>query len=243
MNKPIIGITSAHEIEDGLRNYHRTTVSIDYSKAVIAGGGVPVILPVTSDIEVIKEQLKLLDGLILAGGVDINPQLYGQDFKDGMGVISPERDEGELLVLKEFFKTEKPILGICRGHQLLNVFLGGTLFQDLKYTGKEVLKHRQDFYPELSVHKVKIVDNDNFLAKLYGKEVLTNSFHHQSVDKLGEGLTTIATTDDGIVEAFQMKSRKFLYGVQWHPEMMTARGNEEMKKIFVEFVNSCQNIK
>lgn len=240
MKKPIIGITSAYEIEDGLRNYHRTTVSIDYTKSIIAGGGIPVILPITSDLDVIKEQLELLDGLLLAGGADINPSYYGQDFKENMGVISPERDEGEFLILKEFYKTNKPILGICRGHQLINVFLGGTLFQDLKYTGKDVLKHRQDFYPELAVHKVKITDRDNMLAKLYGVEVPTNSFHHQSVDKLGKGLTTIATTDDGIVEAFQMKSRDFLYGLQWHPEMMTARGNEEMKKIFIEFVNSCK---
>lgn len=239
MKKPIIGITSAYEIEDGLRNYHRTTVSIDYTKSIIAAGGIPVILPVTSDLDTIKGQLELLDGLLLSGGVDINPQYYGQDFKENMGVISPERDEGEFLLLDEFYKTGKPILGICRGHQLLNVFKGGTLFQDLKYSGKDYLKHRQDFYPELAVHKVKIVDEDNILAKLYGKEVLTNSFHHQSVDKLGKDLTLIATTEDGIVEAFQMKSHKFLYGIQWHPEMMTARGNEDMRKIFVEFINSC----
>lgn len=239
MKKPIIGITSAYEIEDGLRNYHRTTVSIDYTKSIIAAGGIPIVLPVTSDLETIKEQLELLDGLLLSGGVDINPQYYGQDFKENIGVISPERDEGEFLLLDEFYKTGKPILGICRGHQLLNVFKGGTLFQDLKYSGKDYLKHRQDFYPELAVHKVKIVDEDNILAKLYGKEVLTNSFHHQSVDKLGKDLTLIATTEDGIVEAFQMKSHKFLYGIQWHPEMMTARGNEDMRKIFVEFINSC----
>ena len=239
MKKPIIGITSAYEIEDGLRNYHRTTVSIDYSKSIIAAGGIPIILPVTSNLETIQSQLALLDGLLLAGGADINPQYYDQDFKENMGVISPERDEGELIVLKEFFKTQKPILGICRGHQLLNIFRGGTLFQDLKYFGKPVLKHRQDFYPELGVHKVKIIDQDNILSKLYGTDVLTNSFHHQAIDKLGEDLTTIATTEDGIIEAIQMKSRKFLYGIQWHPEMMTARGNEEMKKIFIEFVNSC----
>ena len=239
MKKPIIGITSAYEIEDGLRNYHRTTVSIDYSKSIIAAGGIPIILPVTSNLETIQSQLALLDGLLLAGGADINPQYYDQDFKENMGIISPERDEGELIVLKEFFKTQKPILGICRGHQLLNIFRGGTLFQDLKYFGKPVLKHRQDFYPELGVHKVKIIDQDNILSKLYGTDVLTNSFHHQAIDKLGEDLTTIATTEDGIIEAIQMKSRKFLYGIQWHPEMMTARGNEEMKKIFIEFVNSC----
>lgn len=240
MKKPIIGITSSYENEIGLKDYHRTTVSIDYTKSIIAGGGIPLVLPTTADISVIKEQLALLDGLILVGGADINPARYNQDFKVGMGVVSLERDESEFLVLEEFLKTGKPILGICRGHQLLNVFMGGTLFQDLKYSQKEVLKHSQDFYPDLAVHKVKIVDSDNMLARLFGSEIATNSFHHQAVDKLGEGLTTIAVAEDGIVEAFQMKSHKFLYGVQWHPEMMTARGNEDMKKIFIEFINNCK---
>lgn len=240
MKRPIIGITSAYEMEEGLRNYHRTTVSIDYTKSIVAAGGVPLIIPVTNDIETIKAQLSLVDGLLLSGGVDINPFLYGQDFKEGMGVVSPERDECEIQVLREYLKTGKPILGICRGHQLINVYFKGTLFQDLKHSKKETLKHRQDFYPELATHKVKIVADDNMLYKLYGEEIATNTFHHQAVDKLGEGLTAIAFTEDGILEAFQMKSHKFLYGIQWHPEMMTARGNEEMKKIFVEFVNSCE---
>ncbi|WP_300342058.1 gamma-glutamyl-gamma-aminobutyrate hydrolase family protein, partial [Fusobacterium sp.] len=83
------------------------------------------------------------------------------------------------------------------------------------------------------------IDSDNILSQLFGNSILTNSFHHQSIDKIGDGLTTIATTEDGIVEAIQMKSHKFLYGIQWHPEMMTARGNEDMKKIFIEFIKHC----
>ena len=121
MAKPIIGITSAYEREDELLNYHRTTVSIDYTKAVVAMGGIPLVIPVTNNKEVIKEQLSLLDGLILSGGADVNPFLYQQDFKTGIGVVSPERDECEMIVIEEFLKTGKPILGICRGHQLLNV--------------------------------------------------------------------------------------------------------------------------
>lgn len=240
MKKPIIGITSSLEREADLENYHRTTVSIDYTKSVIAGGGIPIIIPITNDRETIKEQIAMLDGLILSGGADLNPHLYGQDFMPEIHTISPQRDEGEMMILEEFFKTSKPILGICRGHQLLNVFYGGSLFQDLKYSKLDVLKHSQDFYPALEVHKVDIIDEDNILFKNFGSSILTNSFHHQSVDRLGEGLTLIAKTSDGIVEGFCDKSRKFLYGVQWHPEMMTARGNENMKKIFVDFVESCR---
>ena len=161
IRKPIIGITSAHEKEEGLRNYHRTTVSIDYTKAVVAGGGIPLVIPVTDDREIIKAQLELVDGLLLSGGADLNPFLYGQDFKEGIGVISPERDECEMMILEEFLKTGKPILGICRGHQLINTYFNGTLFQDMRYFGKDYLKHRQDLYPELATHIVNIVDKDN----------------------------------------------------------------------------------
>ena len=114
--------------------------------------------------------------------------------------------------------------------------MGGTLFQDLKHSNREVLKHRQDFYPDMPVHKVKIVDKDNILAELYGTEIFTNSFHHQAVNNLGKNLTPIAISSDGIIEAFQMKEHKFFYGIQWHPEMMTARGYTEMLKIFKKFI-------
>ncbi|MGL4787460.1 MAG: gamma-glutamyl-gamma-aminobutyrate hydrolase family protein [Cetobacterium sp.] len=231
MKKPIIGITSSHEKENGLRNYHRTTVSIDYTKGVIEGGGIPIVIPTTGNIEVIKEQLNLLDGLILSGGPDINPIYYGEDFKEKIGVISPERDDNEIKILKEFLKTEKPILGICRGHQLLNVYFGGTLYQDLSYFENESLKHRQEVYPELEVHKV-LIEKNSILESLYGESIRTNSFHHQAIKKLGKGFKAIAKSSDGIVEAIEKVDHKFCLGIQWHPEMMVARGNKEMIKIF-----------
>lgn len=231
MKKPIIGITSSHEKENGLRNYHRTTVSIDYTKGVIEGGGIPIVIPTTGDIEIIKEQLNLIDGLILSGGPDINPIYYGEDFKEKIGVISPERDDNEIKILKEFLKTEKPILGICRGHQLLNVYFGGTLYQDLSYFEMEPLKHRQDLYPELEIHNVAIEKN-SILENLYGESIRTNSFHHQAINKLGEGFKVIARSSDGIVEAIEKIDHKFCLGIQWHPEMMVARGNKDMIKIF-----------
>lgn len=231
MKKPIIGITSSHEKENGLRNYHRTTVSIDYTKGVIEGGGIPIVIPTTGDIEIIKEQLNLIDGLILSGGPDINPIYYGEDFKEKIGVISPERDDNEIKILKEFLKTEKPILGICRGHQLLNVYFGGTLYQDLSYFEMEPLKHRQDLYPELEIHNVAIEKN-SILENLYGESIRTNSFHHQAINKLGEGFKVIAKSSDGIVEAIEKIDHKFCLGIQWHPEMMVARGNKDMIKIF-----------
>ena len=232
MKKPIIGITSAYEREEELLNYHRTTVSIDYTKSIVATGGIPIVLPVTDDRTIIKAQLSLIDGLILSGGADINPLLYGQDFKAGIGTVSPERDNYEMIVLEEFLKTGKAILGICRGHQLLNVYFGGTLFQDAQYYKGELVNHRQKIYPDMVTHKV------NILFEAYGREIITNSFHHQFIDKLGDGLTAIAKSNDGVVEAIQMKGHKFLYGIQWHPEMMIARKNEQMKEIFKKFIEA-----
>ena len=229
MKKPIIGITSAYEREEELLNYHRTTVSIDYTKSIVATGGIPIVLPVTDDRTIIKAQLSLIDGLILSGGADINPLLYGQDFKAGIGTVSPERDNYEMIVLEEFLKT---------GHQLLNVYFGGTLFQDAQYYKGELVNHRQKIYPDMVTHKVNIIEQENILFEAYGREIITNSFHHQFIDKLGDGLTAIAKSNDGVVEAIQMKGHKFLYGIQWHPEMMIARKNEQMKEIFKKFIEA-----
>lgn len=239
MKKPIIGITSAYEREEALLNYHRTTLSIDYTKSIVEAGGVPLVIPVTHNREIIKSQISLLDGLVLSGGADINPFLYGQDFKKNIGIISPERDEYEMIILEEFLKTKKPVLGICRGHQLLNVYFKGTLFQDIEYYDGTVLSHKQERYPDLATHKVNIIDKENILFELYGKEIMVNSFHHQIIDKLGQGLTVIARANDGVIESIQMKNHKFLYGIQWHPAMMVARGNKKMKKIFEKFIESC----
>ena len=237
MKKPIIGITSAYEEEKELKHYHRTTVCIDYAESIVKAGGIPLVIPVLNDREVIKSQLELVDGLLMSGGVDINPRYYNQDFLEGMKLVSPERDRHEWIILEEFLPTNKPILGVCRGMQMINVFNGGTLHQDIKNMTENTLKHIQDYLPELEVHKINI-QNNSILSDLFGEELVTNSFHHQALDKIGEGLKVVATTNDGIVEAIESKEERFLLGVQWHPEMMTARGSKSMLKIFEKFVDS-----
>lgn len=239
MKKPIIGITSNIERELDLKNYYRTTVSIDYTKSVALAGGIPIIIPVTGNLEVIREQLSMIDGLILSGGEDIIPTFYGEDFKVGIKGVSPERDNHEMMLFNEFLKTNKPMLGICRGMQLMNVCLNGTLFQDLKYSKEDVVQHVQEFYPDLPTHQVNIKEG-NLLYDLFGKSVMSNSFHHQAVNKLGDGLEIIARANDNIVEAIYKKGHPFLYGIQWHPEMMTARGNSKMKKLFELFIEKCR---
>ena len=157
-----------------------------------------------------------------------------------MGDITPERDTFELAILEEFLKTKKPILGICRGLQLMNVFYGGTLYQDIKYVDTNI-QHKQKWLADLPTHNINILEN-NILFEIFGKKARTNSFHHQMIKDLGRELTSIATANDGVIEAIQNKNYPFFYGVQWHPEMMASRGNLGMKKIFDKFIESCKNL-
>ena len=121
MRKPLIGITSSHEHNPESENAYKTSVSIDYSRAVMEAGGIPVVLPVHDNIEVIREQISHLDGLLLSGGVDSDPALYGEDSLQEIGVVSPERDKFEIMLLEEYLKTNKPILAICRGLQFTRI--------------------------------------------------------------------------------------------------------------------------
>lgn len=238
MKKPLIGITSAFEHNPDVLNAHKTSVSIDYSLAVIKAGGIPVVLPVHDNTEIIRELVSRLDGLILAGGVDPDPLLFGEDCLQNMGSISPERDKFEYLILEEFEKTCKPILAICRGLQLANIYYGGTLYQDISYVDTKI-QHKQKWLPELPTHNIDILGTDHIFYEIFGNKTRVNSFHHQMIKDIAPSLTPIAKSADGITEAFQKKDYPFFFGVQWHPEAMAVRGNENMQKIFDKFIESC----
>ena len=236
--KPIIGITTSLELNPNRLNDHKTIVSVDYSKAIINAGGIPFILPITENMEVIRDQIQHLDGLLLSGGGDPDPILYGEDCLQEVGSITPERDKFELTILDEFMKTGKPIFGICRGLQIANIYFGGSLYQDVKYTGTTI-NHMQKWLPDLPTHDINI-EKDNILFEIFGEKTRVNSFHHQMIKDLAEGLTPIAKSSDGVIEALQKKDHPFFYATQWHPEMMAVRGNDEMKKIFNKFVEACE---
>lgn len=235
--KPIIGITTSLELNPKRLNDHKTIVSVDYSKAVINAGGIPFILPITENMEVVREQIQHLDGLLLSGGGDPDPILYGEDCLQEVGSITPERDKFELTILDEFMKTGKPIFGICRGLQIANIYFGGSLYQDVKYIDTTV-NHMQKWLPDLPTHDINI-EKENILFEIFGEKTRINSYHHQMIKDLGNDLTSIAKANDGIIEAFQNKNHRFFYAVQWHPEMMAVRGNEKMQKIFDKFIESC----
>ena len=238
MKKPLIGITSSHEYNPDVLNAHKTSISEDYSLAIIEAGGIPVVLPVHDNMEIIKELVGYLDGLLLSGGVDPDPLLFGEDCLQELGNISPERDRFEYMILEEFEKTKKPILGICRGLQLVNIYYGGTLFQDISYANTKI-QHKQRWQLDLPTHNIDILGEDHIFYEIFGKNTRVNSFHHQMIKDIAPSLTPIAKSSDGIVEAFWKKDYPFFYAIQWHPEMMSVRGNKDMKKIFDRFIEAC----
>ena len=176
------------------------------------------------------------DGLLLCGGNDIHPSFYGEEI-DGAFGFDMERDETEMALLKKFIDTGKPILGICRGHQLLNVALGGTLIQDLEQQSEHTQINGKD-----SVHQI-ITKKDSILNTLYGEEVAVNSSHHQGIDKLGKGLLVTALCN-GVIEGVEHKTKPY-FGVQFHPERMCLDFESEKTvngiEIFKCFVELCRS--
>lgn len=238
--KPIIGISSSLIVDQGgmFPGYKRAYVNKDYVDAVLENGGIPLIIPFTEDEEVIKLQIDIVDGLILSGGHDVDPLNYNEEPKQKLGEIFPERDKYDFALLKYSKEKKIPILGICRGFQVINVYEGGNLYQDLSYVGSEVLKHSQGHRPELKTHKVEIMDN-SILKDIIGEnEIGVNSFHHQVIKDVAPNYNIVAKAKDGVVEAIENKDYPFLLGVQWHPEMMF-RYHKDINKIFVKFIEKC----
>lgn len=173
--------------------------------------------------------------MVLTGGGDVDPQMYGEDPIPNMGSIDPKRDHFELEITRWALGIGKPVLAICRGHQVLNVAAGGTLYQDIPSQIKGSIKHRGKapvYYPS---HKVRVQEGSKLHGMFEKAELGVNSFHHQAVKDLGEGLVATAWAPDGVIEAMELPGETFVLGVQWHPERMI---DGEMLKIFQAFIQA-----
>lgn len=233
--KPVIGITGAYvkhnTFMEGVYVHH------DYHKSVASNGGLPIILPYTNP-ELAIEMIQLCDGIILSGGEDIDPRFYGQDSQLNLGVTIPERDEVEIALVEYALEHQIPLLAICRGIQILNVALGGTLIQDIPSQVEKPLQHVQKPDRARDTHWVT-VDRDSKLFRILGEEkVRVNSLHHQALDYVANDLRVVAQASDGIIEAVEHTGApSFVIGVQWHPESL-ASSDPLMKKLFSEFIES-----
>ncbi len=235
--KPIIGISGSilTNVGSNFNGYIRAYVNQDYVDSVLQAGGVPLILPMNDQTETANEMLKLCDGIILSGGHDVDPNLYGEEPLQKLGEICPKRDAFDIALYNSAIEQKKPILGICRGYQIINVINGGTLHQDLSYADGVWIRHDQDDGPTVLTHSLN-VENDEFL-NVGVERFRVNSFHHQILKDVAPGFNVVATSDDGVVEALQkIDDDIFIFAVQWHPEMLH-KIDENSKRIFANFVD------
>lgn len=209
-------------------------------RASLRRAGAKVVRIPLKDLENRMDELLACDGLLLPGGADVQPKLYGQTPSDKCGKLEPPRDEGEWAMLEAFLTTNKPILCICRGEQLMNVFCGGTLHQDIGHIQR--CKH-SDFRSRVwGCHEVSVTPGTKLHEILGADTCFVNSMHHQAVDSVGEGLTVSALSAEGIVEGLEKQDHPFFLGVQWHPEHMSAV-NPQQRKLFEAFVNAAKKNK
>lgn len=234
--KAKIGIIT---IIDNNNPTERTGVSTAYVNAIVKTGGVPLLLPFTLNEAVLDEYAASCDGFLFSGGIDISPCCYQESPHLLLGSTSLRLDRYQLPLIKKVMKLRKPFLAICRGHQLLNVACNGTLYQDISEISGYTLKHTQAAERQDVSHLVQI-KTGTVLANLLGKEVWTNSYHHQSVKQLGDNLVVSATAEDGIIEAIELQGYPYGIGIQWHPEMMF-EWEDSMRPLFEQLVYHAKN--
>lgn len=239
MTTQIIGIAGNQIIQavDIFNGNHVTYTPQGFVSAVQLVGGLPLVLPIGKK-ELAKAYIDQIDKLLLAGGQDVSPEFYGEEPHPKLEETNKNRDEFELALIQEALKQKKPILAVCRGMQLLNVALGGTLYQDLSLYPDWKVKHgQQPTQPQFATHTVNI-EQDSCLHKVFGDTTQVNSYHHQALRKLGTGLRATAWSTDALVEGVESTdpSQRIL-GVQWHPELVYTEDIQE-KALFDYFVNT-----
>ncbi len=233
MSQPLIGITTRQaQTPEGLQAFSLLRA---YVEAVLEAGGMPLLIPAALPASQAAPILDRVDALILSGGGDIHPQFFPgmpHPLVDGLDI---ERDALELTLARRAVEKGKPLLGICRGCQVLNVALGGTLYTHLPDQLENSLEHSLPGTQRRTLAHTVRIRRDSRLGKILGEQVLqVNSLHHQGVAKLGEGLQASAWAEDGLIEGIELEDRPFVIGVQWHPEWLTDQ--EPMRRLFRQLV-------
>jgi len=220
--------------------------NLDYTKAISDAGGLPLIVPVTATGGELAELVRRADGVLMTGGEDIEPKHYAPDLAPELAATvketEPERDVLEITLVKEIFRQRKPLLCICRGHQMLNVALGGTLIVDIPSQLPGALKHKQMERKMEPVHETHIASDSQLATLLSASQIGVNSTHHQAVDRVAAPLRVTGRAPDGVVEAMELKDSSqlpFLQSVQFHPERLYDRF-QPFAKLFQAFVKSCR---
>lgn len=223
---PLIGLSTSHQT-GGSR------LSGPYIQAILKAGGAPVLIPAITDGATLRAIVANLDGIVLTGGADLNPLWYGQQPIEALQTVDPVRDAYELKLLKLATDRNIPVLGICRGEQLINIAFGGTLYQDIPSQRPAYhIKHVQDLPTEAVSHSASVTPGSQLAAILGQSELMVNSLHHQAVQTIAPGFRAVAFAADSVIEAIEAWPDRPILGVQWHPESLTYGGDTTMLKLF-----------
>lgn len=238
MTQPLIGLTAFRQWN--LRGDPVLSINEAYTSAILRAGGIPVVIPLGLPESYLEALLPRLDGVVFTGGGDIHPDRYSSKMHPAVDDVDVDRDRVETHLFQQTLQSERPFLGICRGLQLVNVALGGSLYEDIldQHTGS--IKHR--YYPDWPrdyiAHDVR-VETGSRLEKIVGQNSLpVNSLHHQGIRRLAGPLLATAFASDGIVEAVELKDYPYGLAVQWHPEWLPKHA--PMQAIFSDFIHACQ---
>jgi putative glutamine amidotransferase len=240
--RPIIGIPTQtlEAIPDELPRCW--VMSQRYVHVLVSVGAVPWIVPLLDDEATLRSVYEQVDGVFLPGGVDMDPASYGEARTPGAGRVDPDRDRTELTLVRWAAADRKPVLGVCRGVQVINVAFGGTLYQDIAAQREGSIKH--DYFPhggrytrDQLVHDVHLVEGTQLAAALGATQLAVNSMHHQGIKELAPGLVVSALAPDGLIEGVEAASGQFLIGVQWHPESLVD-ADPRMRRLFATFIEA-----
>lgn len=210
-----------------------------YMDGIAAAGGLPIMLPLQSEAADLDQMLAMCDGILLTGGHDVSPELYGHEPLPVCGATSPRRDRMETGLLRRAMDADRPVLGICRGLQFINAALGGTLWQDLPSQRPSGIVHRQRPPYDVPAHDVDVLPDTPLSALLRAEALRVNSCHHQGIRKIAPPLKPMALAPDGLVEAVWHPGRRFMWGVQWHPEFSWSSDPSALA-ILGAFVEACR---
>jgi putative glutamine amidotransferase len=240
MNQPIIGITSSRIPQRYVRAQFGVTEA--YVQAVARAGGLPMILPLGLPEAALLQILSHLDGLLLSGGGDMHPHAYGSKPHPKVRGIDEDRDRIEIFLLRQARVMDLPVLGICRGLQVINVALGGTLYEDIQEQRPGAIQHQYfGLRPrDHRAHPVEVSPGSLLYDLLGQASPEVNSLHHQGIRNLAEGLTATAFAPDGLVEGFEVPGSSFTLAVQWHPEWLPE--DPAMQALFARFVAAGQSL-
>lgn len=241
--KPLIGVVSRRILEEANPWYPvRQGVLEMYVSAIVTGGGVPIIVPLLNDPDDMREVYERLDGILLAGGGDVEPSFYGEQPVHALDRLDIHQDKMEIKLVKWAQEDHKPLLGICRGMQVINVALGGTLYQHLPAENKTSINHNISYESkqfDFIAHKI-LLSRDSMLAGLFKQhEITINSMHHQALKALAPSLKATGFAEDGVIEAVESVSDHYIVGIQGHPEWLMLSPQNPWRFLFEDFVEQC----